>query len=507
MCVMMELPEELQAQIAAYLDGQLPSDEAAALEVYLANADPVLAECIARMHADKALLQALPRPRAPQELAGRITEQIERQSLLRAPELPVRTPWWQSRSAIAAGLAVVVGAFSYFVASSVSRPPAEPSWATRDKSANRQLADARTSTEVSMPAPLSYKDAMSSTNIAAATPPPQIARGGADVPAPAAAPPIAATPTAVPKPDATPGSLGAEIAAAGSTPVPNMPRTDELRTAPEPPAGRALEPGELGTGGAGFGGRGGAGGGMGGGGFGGFGGGMGGFAGGGGGGRSGAIGGRGGAGRGGRTPSSVAGPTAASTTPTNDAATKNFTATTTNPAQALADLTRDGSGPLLITFYARNDADYGNLASALATYAGANATVQRRAAAEGQTPAALETTPNAPVPSAPQPQSTTQGGPYRIALRPEQLQTLAQSYRLAIVARAGDVVQIRDAETASTRAADTEEHAGPLQKAAGGEALPATAPPTPNQADTAPTATPTTIDCVINMQPAPRAGP
>src|SRR5512140_3894346 len=125
---MQELPEELQQRIAAYVDGELSPAEAARLEVYLANTDPALANNVVGMLADNVQVRALPRRRAPGDLSGRIMEQIERASLLREEDPAVRRRWWQSRAAVAAGLAVVLGGFSYFVASSVSRPPADRRW-------------------------------------------------------------------------------------------------------------------------------------------------------------------------------------------------------------------------------------------------------------------------------------------------------------------------------------------------------------------------------------------
>jgi anti-sigma factor RsiW len=115
---MSENTEDLEARIAAYIDGQLPPAEAARLEVFLANTDPRLAEQIIGMLNDRHRLRTLPRPAAPLDLAGRIMEQVERATLLNDTHSPDHeTPhrWWQSRAAIAAGFLLMIGGFSYFV--------------------------------------------------------------------------------------------------------------------------------------------------------------------------------------------------------------------------------------------------------------------------------------------------------------------------------------------------------------------------------------------------------
>jgi hypothetical protein len=113
--------EELQQRIAAYIDGELSPAEAARLEVYLANSDPKLADQVVGMLADKVQVRAMPRPHAPADLFEHIMERVERASLLRE-DVPHHRAWWQSRGAIAAGLAIVLGGFGYFVATSVLRP-------------------------------------------------------------------------------------------------------------------------------------------------------------------------------------------------------------------------------------------------------------------------------------------------------------------------------------------------------------------------------------------------
>ena len=126
---MKELPEDIQAKITAYIEGQLPPDEAAALEVYLANTDPAVSDLVIGMLADRHSVQNLPRVAAPHDLAGRVMEQIERSSLLAGVEHELTTPqrpWWHSRAAIAAALTVVIGGFAYFVVDAIRRPV--PQW-------------------------------------------------------------------------------------------------------------------------------------------------------------------------------------------------------------------------------------------------------------------------------------------------------------------------------------------------------------------------------------------
>src|ERR1035437_4217130 len=121
---MTETREELEARIAAYIDGQLPAPEAARLEVFLANTDPQLAEQIIGMLSDRHRLRTLPRPAAPSDLAVHVMEQVERATLLNDVEHfshPPR-PWWHSRAAIAAGFILLIGGFSWIVALSVGGP-------------------------------------------------------------------------------------------------------------------------------------------------------------------------------------------------------------------------------------------------------------------------------------------------------------------------------------------------------------------------------------------------
>jgi len=139
---MKENSEELEARIAAYIDGELPPAEAARLEVFLANTDPALAQQIIGMIAEKHAVRSLPKPPAPEDLAGRIMEQIERTSLLNDVEhfSAPRRPWWQSRGAVAAALVLILGGFTFFILEAVFRP--DNSWreAMMEGNSHRELA-------------------------------------------------------------------------------------------------------------------------------------------------------------------------------------------------------------------------------------------------------------------------------------------------------------------------------------------------------------------------------
>jgi anti-sigma factor RsiW len=124
---MSENREDLEARIAAYIDGQLPPAEAARLEVFLANTDPQLAEQIIGMLGDRHRLRSVAKPVAPPDILARVMEQVERATLLNDSNQIEHSPrrWYQSRWIVAASVAVLVGGFSWFVAKSVMTPKIE----------------------------------------------------------------------------------------------------------------------------------------------------------------------------------------------------------------------------------------------------------------------------------------------------------------------------------------------------------------------------------------------
>jgi hypothetical protein len=125
-----ESQEQLQERIAAYLDGQLSPAEAARFEVYIANTDPALASQILGMASDKHSVRSLPKVRAPQDLAARVMEQVERTTLLRDQESweSPRRPWFKSGWALAAAVALVIGGITFVVNESISATRRSENW-------------------------------------------------------------------------------------------------------------------------------------------------------------------------------------------------------------------------------------------------------------------------------------------------------------------------------------------------------------------------------------------
>ncbi|HUO10765.1 MAG TPA: hypothetical protein VM008_20860 [Phycisphaerae bacterium] len=151
---MKENREELEARIAAYIDGQLPPSEAARLEVFLANTDPALAQQVIGMIAERNAVRALPMVKAPGDLAARIMEQVERTSLLNDVEhfAAPRRPWWQTRLAVAAALLLILGGFSFFILEGLRRPNSPWRETVMDNDAvHRELAAAPTASPASLP--------------------------------------------------------------------------------------------------------------------------------------------------------------------------------------------------------------------------------------------------------------------------------------------------------------------------------------------------------------------
>jgi hypothetical protein len=111
--------ERIEAQICAYVDGQLTGDDLAEIERHLAN-NPQHAALIKELMTHKALLQDLPRATVPGDLNEGLTGQLERHSLLGDDEVrPARSSIfrihrWPQFAAVAAvfmlaaGLAFVV---------------------------------------------------------------------------------------------------------------------------------------------------------------------------------------------------------------------------------------------------------------------------------------------------------------------------------------------------------------------------------------------------------------
>ncbi|HVT81314.1 MAG TPA: hypothetical protein VHM90_11720 [Phycisphaerae bacterium] len=406
---MNDIPEDLQERIAAYIDGEISPAEAARLEVYLANTDPKLADMVVGMLADKVAMRGLPRPAAPADLSTRVMESIERGSLMHNVEeivAPSR-PRWQSRAAIAAGLAILLGGFSYFVASSVLRPAGTKTQTAGGPNDSHPMIAMGPGAGAAADRGMKAEDAAKMKDVAplAATAPmlpvggmgPVAAKGSPEDKAFATASEQSAPPDVSKQSDVT---KGPEIASA-------MPKEAAGQTRNETPAGgqanaaatpRAQTPGSLNQAGSGAppsadlvaraggrGGRGAAGAGFGGGGAGGAGGGGGGF-----GTAGGAAGGRGirgGAGRGGAAAPADGTGVAPNSVAVNSAA-MNQAVPTDDPERALAALARVSSGPLVVALQAKDDQDMSKLAVALSDFVTDNSRKKSdndRAAAQNNT--------------------------------------------------------------------------------------------------------------------------
>ena len=121
--------EQIEARLAAYIDGELSAAECAEIEKHLA-ANPQHRKLIEELTGQRDMLLALPREKAPAELFETLQGQLERSVLLGsaadAVDAPRHINRWPHRGAIAAivllaaGLAVLV----YKVLPS-NKPPAE----------------------------------------------------------------------------------------------------------------------------------------------------------------------------------------------------------------------------------------------------------------------------------------------------------------------------------------------------------------------------------------------
>jgi len=88
-----EPSNEREEQLSAYLDGELSDEERAEVEAYLASNEQAR-QRLAELRRMSALLQKLPRRRAPSDLLDSITTQLERRELLAGtlpPDMPPST--------------------------------------------------------------------------------------------------------------------------------------------------------------------------------------------------------------------------------------------------------------------------------------------------------------------------------------------------------------------------------------------------------------------------------
>jgi len=130
--------EKLEGDLLDLLEGKLPAAEAARVKALLA-ADPHLADQIAGMVLDRAVLRSMPKTTAPPGLAESVLAQLERGSLLGGLERDVAATrrWGRSRLAIAALVAVLIGGLGYVVIQGVHTNKGQwDDWAHHQVAAN-----------------------------------------------------------------------------------------------------------------------------------------------------------------------------------------------------------------------------------------------------------------------------------------------------------------------------------------------------------------------------------
>ena len=114
--------EQLAQQLSAFLDGQLPPEQAEQLAAAVEK-DPLLRQELRGLQATRALLKSLPREAAPPALLAGVMEQVERDRLLSSPgagrkNQPLR---WVRYTATAAVLILGVG-LGMYIYIAISRP-------------------------------------------------------------------------------------------------------------------------------------------------------------------------------------------------------------------------------------------------------------------------------------------------------------------------------------------------------------------------------------------------
>src|SRR5438034_1279525 len=211
--------EQIEARLAAYIDGELDANERAEIEKHLEN-NPQHKQLIEELMGQRDLLKVLPREKAPPEIAETIHSQLERSVLLgKAGEdtgaAALRINRWPHRGAIAAIVLLTagLGVLVYMVLPS-NRPPAKfavapreagPATAplTEDAKAEKptEVATAGKEAEKSLPAPAAP----------APSPSPSVA------PEPSPAPTVALAPTPAPAPTPSPEPAPERMSKTGDT--------------------------------------------------------------------------------------------------------------------------------------------------------------------------------------------------------------------------------------------------------------------------------------------------
>lgn len=118
---MTEDREHLCSQLSAFLDGQLPPDQAQRVAAALEK-DPTLCAELKGLEATRNLVRKLPRESAPASLLGSVMQQIEREHLLTAPATRTGEPLrWVRHLATAAIILLGVG-LGVYLYDSLSKP-------------------------------------------------------------------------------------------------------------------------------------------------------------------------------------------------------------------------------------------------------------------------------------------------------------------------------------------------------------------------------------------------
>lgn len=103
--------ENIEARLAAYIEGDLPDSERGAIEQYLAQ-NPAHRQLIEDLRGQKRQLSSLPRERAPAEVLDHLQSHLERQALLENVEdaaSSMHINRWPQWTAVAAMLLLAVG--------------------------------------------------------------------------------------------------------------------------------------------------------------------------------------------------------------------------------------------------------------------------------------------------------------------------------------------------------------------------------------------------------------
>jgi hypothetical protein len=131
--------DNIEAKLAAYIDGQLPESERAEIEKYLAN-NPQQAQVLRDLTHGRELLAGLEKASAPPEIMEAMQASLERAQLLERPveeEASTGRGRWRQVFAIAAILVLAVGlaGLVYWV----THPPGIPKYSVAEMSAAKPI--------------------------------------------------------------------------------------------------------------------------------------------------------------------------------------------------------------------------------------------------------------------------------------------------------------------------------------------------------------------------------